>query len=91
MMSEMQQKIPTLNPLFRLQWEPAQESHVLLYPEGMVQLNGPASEILTRVDGVHSVAQIVDQLQQNFPEAEDLANDVEAFLVDAHEQNWITL
>lgn len=91
MMSEMQQKIPTLNPLFRLQWEPAQESHVLLYPEGMVQLNGPASEILTRVDGVHSVAQIVDQLQQNFPEAEDLANDVEAFLVDAHEQNWINL
>lgn len=91
MMSEMQQKIPTLNPLFRLQWEPAQESHVLLYPEGMVQLNGPASEILTRVDGVHSVAQIVDQLQQNFPEAEDLANDVEAFLVDAHEQNWISL
>lgn len=91
MMSEMQQKIPALNPLFRLQWEPAQESHVLLYPEGMVQLNGPASEILTRVDGVHSVAQIVDQLQQNFPEAEELANDVEAFLVDAHEQNWITL
>jgi pyrroloquinoline quinone biosynthesis protein D len=91
MMSEMQQKIPTLNPLFRLQWEPAQESHVLLYPEGMVQLNGPASEILTRIDGVHSVAQIVDQLQQNFPEAEDLANDVEAFLVDAHEQNWISL
>jgi len=91
MISEMNHKIPALNPHFRLQWEAAQESHVLLYPEGMVQLNGPASEILTRVDGVHSVAQIVDQLQQNFPEAEDLAEDVEAFLVDAHEQNWITL
>lgn len=91
MTHEMNQKIPALNPHFRLQWEPAQESHVLLYPEGMVQLNGPASEILTRIDGVHSVAQIVDQLQKNFPEADHLADDVEAFLVDAHEQNWITL
>ena len=24
---------------FRLQWEPAQDCHVLLYPEGMVKLN----------------------------------------------------
>ncbi len=25
---------PALNKLFRLQWEPAQDAHVLLYPEG---------------------------------------------------------
>jgi coenzyme PQQ biosynthesis protein PqqD len=28
-----------LKPIFRLQWEPAQNAHVLLYPEGMVKLN----------------------------------------------------
>ena len=36
---------------FRLQWEPAQKAHVLLYPEGMVKLNGSAGEILKRCDG----------------------------------------
>jgi len=84
-------QIPKINPLYRLQWEPAQNGHVLLYPEGMVQLNGPASEILTRIDGQTDVAQIIASLQQTFPEAEGLADDVISFLEDAHEQNWITL
>jgi pyrroloquinoline quinone biosynthesis protein D len=35
-----------LKPIFRLQWEPAQNAHVLLYPEGMVKLNQSAGEIL---------------------------------------------
>ena len=30
---------PKLNRLFRLQYEEAQKTHVLLYPEGMVKLN----------------------------------------------------
>lgn len=84
-------QIPRINPLYRLQWEPAQNGHVLLYPEGMVQLNGPASEILTRIDGQTDVAQIIASLQQTFPEAEGLADDVISFLEDAREQNWITL
>ncbi|RTL41293.1 MAG: pyrroloquinoline quinone biosynthesis peptide chaperone PqqD, partial [Rhodocyclaceae bacterium] len=25
---------PAINRLFRFQWEPAQQAHVLLYPEG---------------------------------------------------------
>ena len=29
---------PALGRGFRLQWEPAQKAHVLLYPEGMVKL-----------------------------------------------------
>jgi len=39
---------PTLSRLFRLQWEEAQNSYVLLYPEGMVKLNQSAGEILKR-------------------------------------------
>ena len=42
---------PTINPHFRLQWESAQQSHVLLYPEGMVKLNRSAGEILSRCSG----------------------------------------
>ena len=42
---------PRIARLYRLQWEEAQKAHVLLYPEGMIQLNGSAGEILRRCDG----------------------------------------
>ena len=41
----------SVSPMFRLQFEPAQDGWVLLYPEGMVRLNEPAAEILRRCDG----------------------------------------
>ena len=46
---------PRIASLFRLQWEAVQNSWVLLYPEGMVKLNGSAGEILKRLDGQTSV------------------------------------
>ena len=45
----------TIAKLFRLQWEPAQDAHVLLYPEGMVKLNQSAGEILLRCDGTRDM------------------------------------
>ena len=45
---------PRLGHGFRFQWEPAQQAHVLLYPEGMVKLNQSAGEILKRCDGSRS-------------------------------------
>jgi len=42
---------PALSAMFRLQWEEVQQSWVLLYPEGMVKLNGSAGEIIKRLDG----------------------------------------
>jgi pyrroloquinoline quinone biosynthesis protein D len=33
---------PAIGRGLRLQWEPAQSAHVLLYPEGMIKLNGSA-------------------------------------------------
>ncbi len=80
--------VPRLSPLYRMQFEPAQDCWVLLYPEGMVKLNGPAGEILRRCDGKASVAAITQDLQQAFGEA-DLAADVQAFLHHAHEHGWI--
>ncbi|WP_370646670.1 pyrroloquinoline quinone biosynthesis peptide chaperone PqqD [Marinobacterium rhizophilum] len=83
------QRIPAFNPMFRLQWEKAQDSYVLLYPEGMIKLNPSAGEILARVDGSQSQAAITAALQQAFPEAGSLACDVHEFMEVACEQNWI--
>lgn len=81
---------PKLNPLYRLQFEKAQNSHVLLYPEGMVKLSDSASEILTRIDGKASAEDITEALKQKYPEAADfIANDVNEFLADALSKNWI--
>ena len=77
-----------LAKLFRLQWEPAQSAHVLLYPEGMVKLNDSAGEIMTRVDGARTVAEIVADLEQKF-ETTGLLQDVTGFMEVAHGQGWI--
>ena len=37
--------IVALEKQYRFQWEPAQDSFVLLYPEGLVKLPGSAGEI----------------------------------------------
>ena len=73
---------------YRFQWEPAQDSFVLLYPEGMVKLPGSAGEIMKRVDGNKTVAEIVADLEAAFPGA-DLRQDVIDFLEAAHAKGWI--
>ena len=83
--------IPRRSAMFRLQWEEAQGCHVLLYPEGMVRLNGPAGEILRRCDGIRSVEQIVADLAAQFPGVEQLSADVHSFLKTAHDNQWIIL
>ncbi len=83
--------VPALNKMFRFQWEKAQDCYVLLYPEGMIQLNGPAGEILALVDGERSVQDIIDTLQAKFSDAGDISADILEFLGGAYEQHWITL
>jgi pyrroloquinoline quinone biosynthesis protein D len=81
--------IPVINPMFRLQWEEAQMAWVLLYPEGMVQLNASAAEILTRIDGIKSIADIQAELKTKYPDTEDLEQDVNEFFSHAQTLNWI--
>ncbi len=78
-----------INRRMRLQWEEAQNCYVLLYPEGMVRLNGSAGEILKCCDGSASVAAIVATLETKFART-GLQADVEHLLAHAFEQNWIT-
>ncbi|MDI3326350.1 pyrroloquinoline quinone biosynthesis peptide chaperone PqqD [Pontibacterium granulatum] len=85
------ESIPTLNTMFRFQWEQAQNSYVLLYPEGMIQLNGPAGEILALVDGEKPVAGIVADLKGKFGDVDGLESDVLEFLAEAHKQRWIEI
>ena len=78
-----------LKTIYRLQWEPAQDAHVLLYPEGMVTLNGSASEILQLCQGELNVSAIINTLEEKFPEAGELKGDVLTFLEEAKNNGWI--
>lgn len=79
---------PAIARGFRLQWEPAQSAHVLLYPEGMVKLNGSAGEILRRCDGTKTFAEIVSDLETTFGRT-DLRADIAAFIALAQERGWV--
>ena len=83
------ESIPMLALGYRFQWEPAQDCHVLLYPEGMVKLNGPAAEILKRIDDKkQTVAELIAELKVAF-DGVDLDDDVYQFLEEAHGNDWI--
>jgi pyrroloquinoline quinone biosynthesis protein D len=74
----------------RLQWEPAQEAHVLLYPEGMVKLNGSAGAIMSRCDGERTLDEIVADLEHTFGTS-GLAADVNGFVAFALQKRWLEL
>ena len=80
--------VPRVGAGFRLQFEPAQDCQVLLYPEGMVKLNGSAGEIMKRCDGQRDVAAIVSDLEAAFS-AQGLEADVIAFIEMAGKQRWL--
>lgn len=81
--------VPVLALGYRFQWEPAQDCHVLLYPEGMVKLNPAASEILKRIiEKKQTVGELIAELKIAFDGA-DLDDDVYQFLEEAHDNDWI--
>lgn len=77
-----------LRPGFRMQYEPAQECEVLLFPEGMITLSTTAGEIMKRCDGTRSANEIVADLEQQFP-GTDLRGDVLEFLATAWNKGWL--
>jgi pyrroloquinoline quinone biosynthesis protein D len=83
-------RAPRIGRGFRLQWEPAQSAHVLLYPEGMVKLNGSAGEILKRCDGERTLTEIIADLEAAFA-AQGLAKDVNAFIALAVQRKWLEI
>lgn len=81
---------PAIERGFRLQWEAAQNAHVLLYPEGMIKLNGSAAEILKRCNGETAIADITSDLERAFTAA-GLYEDVVRFVQMAVEKRWLTI
>jgi pyrroloquinoline quinone biosynthesis protein D len=84
------QTCPRIAKLFKLQWEEAQNSWVLLYPEGMVKLNASAGEIMARIDGVTSITALIRALELKFGTS-GLHADVLDFLTIAQGRGWIKL
>lgn len=82
------QLIPIISLGYRIQWEPVQDCHVLLYPEGMVQLNDTASLILQQCDGKQTLSQVISTLETEFS-GEDLHADVLEFISEAIERGWL--
>lgn len=86
----------TINPdqpiqfstLHRLQWEDAQQKYVILYPEGMVELNQSSAEILKLCDGSRNLAAIVVELEEKFA-THGLTGDILNFLNAAMQHGWI--
>ncbi len=78
----------TFSPMHRLQWEEAQQKDVILYPEGMVELNQSSAEILKLCDGSRTSHQIVTELEEKFSTSE-LTNDINSFLEVALHNGWI--
>lgn len=81
---------PVIERRFRLQFEPAQGAHVLLFPEGMIKLNRSAGEILKRCTGTATVAEIVADLERAFSTT-GLAAQVRDFVGYALQKQWLVL
>ena len=77
-------------PHYRFRWEEAQGSYVLLYPEGIVQLNGTAAAIMKQCEHHGSFEQILSEVQALYP-AESVEADVREFLEEAIAHGWLTI
>ena len=82
---------PRLTKGVRLQSDSATGKTVLLFPEGVVELNETAHEILTRCDG-RTVSEIVQALAEEYDaDLAALATDVRETLADLQQRRLIDL
>jgi pyrroloquinoline quinone biosynthesis protein D len=82
---------PRLAPGVRFQIDPKTGKGVLLFPEGILELNETAQEILTRCDG-RRLAEIVQVLAEEYDaDAAVLAADVRETMGDLQRRKLIEL
>jgi len=81
--------IPTWRQGYRFQFEPAQNSFVILYPEGMIKLNESAGAIGQYIDGQKNVSIIIGELKQQFGDIAEIDQDVVDYMLVAKQQHWI--
>ena len=86
---DLDQAKPRLAAGVRLQIDGTTGRAVLMFPEGILELNETAQEILTRCDG-RSVASIVSDLTNEYEaDAESLATDVRETLRDLQNRRLV--
>lgn len=81
--------IYAIAPHHRFQWEEAQQCYVILFPEGMVKLNGGAGEVLKRVNGGASVAEIIADIKATFPDVPNIEADIMGMFELALGKQWL--
>jgi pyrroloquinoline quinone biosynthesis protein D len=79
--------VPRIWRLARLDYDPARQRPVLLYPEGAVLLNDTGLAILELVDGARTVAQIAAELSARYHT--DVTADVTEYLSHLAERELI--
>jgi pyrroloquinoline quinone biosynthesis protein D len=79
--------VPRIWRLARLDYDPARQRPVLLYPEGAVLLNDTGRAILELVDGERTVAQIAAELSERYHT--DVTADVTEYLSRLAERELI--
>lgn len=74
---------PRLGPGVRLQFDKTRDAWVLLSPERVVLLEGPAADIVRRCDGARTVDAIIDELAEVYAaERTVIADDVRDMLAE---------
>jgi pyrroloquinoline quinone biosynthesis protein D len=79
-----------MRPPARVRYDQTRQTDLLLLPERIIHLNGPAGAILQLVDGERTISQIIEDLQLKYGQT-SLQADVVEFLSHAAGEGWIEL
>lgn len=84
---------PRLAPHRRLTHDRTRAAWVIQAPERVFLLDGPAHAIVSRCNGINSIAEIVEELCEAFPDAprEAISEDVAALVRDFADKGVMTL
>jgi pyrroloquinoline quinone biosynthesis protein D len=88
----LENSVPKLAAHARLHADPLTGATLLLYPEGVVELDVTAAEIMRRCDGLRTVDTISAGLAADFEgNRDEIARDVAECLRDLHQRGLIEL